>query len=301
MILVALLFAACGTSTAGDQSVPGRSTTSTTALHPRTSASPSTTHPASTAVTHHRPHRRPSTVPADVPMPNPALTPGAIQSSDTTAICTPGWASAHREVSSATENAVAAEYGLSSHEGYEIDHLIPLELGGSNSRLNLWPEPYQSPYGAIQKDGLEDWLHEQVCDSGLPLATAQQEIARNWYATWVAAGRPLPSWFGYSNAPGGGSDGDSGPGASAPPTTEPPSSGAWCTASASPSSDGYAGDYDVFVHSNEPDAKATASDANDSWSHETDASGYADIYLWHTSPGETITVRVGNASCTTSA
>lgn len=57
-------------------------------------------------------------------MPNRALTPGAIQSSDTTAICTPGWAEAHRDVSYATEDRVAHEYGLSSHYGYEIEHIV---------------------------------------------------------------------------------------------------------------------------------------------------------------------------------
>jgi hypothetical protein len=46
-------------------------------------------------------------VPAGVPMPNQALTPGAIQSSDTAAICTPGWAEAHRDVSYPTEDYVA--------------------------------------------------------------------------------------------------------------------------------------------------------------------------------------------------
>ena len=91
-------------------------------------------------------------VPADVPMPNRALTPGAIQSSNTTAICTPGWAAAHRDVPDATKDYVASEYGLSSRSGYEIDHLIPLELGGANSVSNLWPEPYGSPYGATQKE-----------------------------------------------------------------------------------------------------------------------------------------------------
>src|SRR5712691_11572615 len=75
-------------------------------------------------------------VPGDVPMPDRALTPGAIQSSDTAAICTPGWAEAHRDVSEATKDYIAREYGLSSRYGYEIDHLIPLELGGSNSVPN---------------------------------------------------------------------------------------------------------------------------------------------------------------------
>ena len=154
-------------------------------------------------------------------MPNRALTPGAIQSSDTAAICTPGWAEAHRDVSSATEDDVAREYGLSSHYGYEIDHLIPLELGGSNAVANLWPEPYRSPYGATKKDGLEDYLHDRVCHHGLPLATAQHEIAANWYAAWVSAGRPTPQDFGYSTGP------DAGPAPSpAPaPASRPPAPG----------------------------------------------------------------------------
>ena len=242
----------------------------------------------------------PPNVPSDVPMPNPRLTPGAIQSSDTAAICTPGWSSAHRDVSYATENAVAAEYGLSSHDGYEIDHLIPLELGGSNAVANLWPEPYGSPYGAIEKDGLEDWLHQQVCDGSLSLATAQREIASNWYAAWVAGGKPLPSWFGYSNSPPGGG-GSSSSGTTPTATTQPAGTGAWCRATAAPSDDGYPGDYEVDVHSNRPDTKATASDANDSWSHDTNSSGYVDIRLYHTSRGESITVSVGGATCSTTA
>lgn len=90
-------------------------------------------------------------------------------------------------------------------------------------------------------------------------------------------------------------------GGSTPPTTGTPSSGAWCQASAAPANDGYAGDYDVSVHSNQPDEKATASDPGDTYSYDTDASGYADIHLWNTSPGETITVTVGGARCSTTA
>jgi hypothetical protein len=37
---------------------------------------------------------------------------------------------------------VYAEYGITHHEPseFEVDHLISLELGGSNSIRNLWPE-----------------------------------------------------------------------------------------------------------------------------------------------------------------
>ena len=227
-----------------------------------------------------------------------SLTPGAIQSSDTAAICTPGWAEAHRDVSYATEDDVAREYGLSSHDGYEIDHLIPLELGGSNAVANLWPEPYDSPYGATQKDGLEDYLHDQVCHHGLPLATAQHEIAANWYAAWVSAGRPSPQDFGYSTGPDAGAL----PSPAPPPVSAPAQSAggaAWCSASAVYSSS--YGDYDVYVHSNQPDQTVIASGGGWSKSWHTDSSGYADVYLRGPSAGSQINVTAGVASCSATA
>jgi hypothetical protein len=223
-----------------------------------------------------------------VPLPDRSLTPGSIQSSDSGAICTPGWSEAHRDVSYATEDQVAAEYGLSSHYGYEIDHLIPLELGGSNAVSNLWPEPYSSPYGANQKDGLEDYLHDQVCHYGLPLATAQHEIAVNWYAAWVAAGRPTPQDFGYGTSP-------------AAPASSRPAASAMCTVTAAYNAQYQ--DYDVYVHSNQPDETVTATasgGASATW--HTDSSGYADVYLHVTgnASGQTVTATVGGATCTTS-
>jgi PKD repeat protein len=77
--------------------------------------------------------------------------------------------------------------------------------------------------------------------------------------------------------------------------------GPWCTATAAPANDGYPGDYNVVVHSNQPNTQATATDATDTWSQKTNASGYAKILLYHTSPGENITVTVGPATCSTTA
>jgi hypothetical protein len=146
----------------------------------------------------------------------------------TAAICPPRWAEAHRDVSDATKGYVAREYGLSSRYGYEIDHLIPLELGEANSVPNLWPEPYDSAYGATQKDGLEDYPHDQVWRHGLPSATAHHEIAANWYAAWVAAGRPTPQDFGYGSATASGTAPSQ---AADQPSAQP--AAAWCSASAS--------------------------------------------------------------------
>ena len=46
------------------------------------------------------------------------------------------------------------------HSGdYEVDHLISLELGGSNDGKNLWPQSYLTcPWNSRVKDRLEDWM-----------------------------------------------------------------------------------------------------------------------------------------------
>jgi phosphatidylserine/phosphatidylglycerophosphate/cardiolipin synthase-like enzyme len=84
-----------------------------------------------------------------------------------------------------------------------------------------------------------------------------------------------------------------------PPTT--PASGAWCQASATPANDGYSGDYDVDITSNLPYTEATASDSTDKWSDETNGSGDVVIRLYYTSPGKSITVTIGAATCSTTA
>jgi hypothetical protein len=77
------------------------------------------------------------------------------------------------------------------------------------------------------------------------------------------------------------------------------SSGAWCTATASVYN--AAKDWNnVYVHSNQPYRDATASADGDSWSYETNGSGYTLIYLNGPPPGALITVTVGGATCTTS-
>jgi hypothetical protein len=63
---------------------------------------------------------------------------------------------------------------------YEVDHLVSLELGGSNAITNLWPEHYYDPWGARTKDRLENRLHLLVCEGRLGLASAQRQEAANW-------------------------------------------------------------------------------------------------------------------------
>ncbi len=128
--------------------------------------------------------------PAGIPVPDPALTPGAVFAGVTVAqICTPGYATSVRSVSASEKRQVYAEYGVVDVAGaHEVDHLISLELGGSNAITNLWPEPYAGPYGAHAKDAVENYLHAQVCAGRIALADAQRGIATRWWTYLAAAG-----------------------------------------------------------------------------------------------------------------
>lgn len=116
-------------------------------------------------------------------LPDPACTPGAIFPNATKEeICTPGYSSQVRDVSESLKEDVYAEYGIFSHEPgqYEVDHHVPLELGGSNDIANLWPEPAEPQPGFHEKDKVENYLHDQVCEGAISLRDAQNIIAHDW-------------------------------------------------------------------------------------------------------------------------
>jgi len=99
-------------------------------------------------------------------------------------ICSPSFrTSAIRNVSQDEKFQVEQEYGMApSYYGrtIEIDHIVPLELGGSNDIANLFPEPGSGAASYHLKDVLENKLHDLVCSGALPLHAAQRGIATNW-------------------------------------------------------------------------------------------------------------------------
>lgn len=137
---------------------------------------------------------------ADPVRPDARLTPGATNPAITQAniaqtICVAGYANGSvksgekgvRNVPQSEKLAVYREYGITNHPNgaYEIDHLISIELGGSNDIKNLWPESYVTkPYNAHTKDKLEDRLHALVCAKKVSLSEAQTAIRTDWIATY---------------------------------------------------------------------------------------------------------------------
>ena len=118
------------------------------------------------------------------------VTPGTTSSMTTAQLCAPTFHTGTvRNVTEATKVQACAEYGISrancTGKTYEIDHLISLELGGTNDLTNLWPQPYVPKPGAKEKDVVENALHRQVCAGAIPLQQAQKEISTDWYAVYL--------------------------------------------------------------------------------------------------------------------
>jgi hypothetical protein len=122
-------------------------------------------------------------------LPDLACTPGAILSVRADQVCSSGYAGNARRVSAKLKRFVFREYGVTHPRPgeYVVDHLISLELGGSNDLKNLWPEPVEPTPGSHEKDKLETYLHKEVCSGAMSLAQAQQAIRTDWLTFYKSA------------------------------------------------------------------------------------------------------------------
>ncbi len=120
--------------------------------------------------------------------PDHSCTPGSVFPNATKeVICVAGYTKTVRNVTVSMKKQVYEEYGIPYPQPtgtYEADHLISLELGGNNDISNLWPESAQPQPGFREKDVVENYLHEQVCDGIISLGLAQQEISTDWKSVY---------------------------------------------------------------------------------------------------------------------
>jgi hypothetical protein len=121
------------------------------------------------------------------PLPDRRCSPGAYATKLTQAVvCAPGFTTPpYRHVPDSEKRLVEQEYGMNTTTTYgktlEIDHIVSLELGGSNNIANLFPEKRDVAPGYKVKDALETHLNTLVCTKHtMTLKAAQIAIATNW-------------------------------------------------------------------------------------------------------------------------
>lgn len=119
-------------------------------------------------------------------LPDPLCTPGAVSSFTTAQICSRHYPTrpptGYTEPLKRQDVALYGDYAGASLHSYELDHLVPLELGGDpKSKANLWPE-YDAGTIPNPKDRVEAAAHAAVCRrvNPIPLATAQHDMATDW-------------------------------------------------------------------------------------------------------------------------
>jgi hypothetical protein len=107
-------------------------------------------------------------------LPDPACTPGAV---DPSAFVCGQPTRERRHVDEAMRRRVFAEYDVpwAERSAYEVDHLVPLCLGGSNELANLWPERSHA-----EKDRVEARLCRRVCAGEVSLDWAQRVMMIDW-------------------------------------------------------------------------------------------------------------------------
>ena len=123
-------------------------------------------------------------------LPDAACTPGAVFPDATPAeVCVPGYTKQVRSVSTKLRKQVYAAYAIDYPPPtgtYELDHLIPLALGGNNEAANLFPEARDPAPGFKEKDVVEVYLYGELCAGHVNMAAAQAQIAGNWMAVYQA-------------------------------------------------------------------------------------------------------------------
>lgn len=104
--------------------------------------------------------------------------PGSVIVGD---ICIAGYSKNVRNVPISVKNQVLKNYGIVDYNStlYEIDHLIPLSIGGDNNIKNLWPEHVEG-YGYKVKDNVERCFLKKVCEGKMLLEEAQNIMSDNW-------------------------------------------------------------------------------------------------------------------------
>jgi hypothetical protein len=138
-------------------------------------------------------------------LPDPRCTPGGIDPSVTVeTLRDPRWRTEYIRNCETSENYKHVEYtwynvekpevNTGDDQICELDHLVPLELGGADGMGNIWPEC--GPNAVVLderhfkiKDRVENYLANEVRAGRLSLNDAQRGISQDWTQYLEAANR----------------------------------------------------------------------------------------------------------------
>jgi hypothetical protein len=119
-----------------------------------------------------------------------AIKPDITQANIQQTICAPGYTKRVRAstvYTNGVKRKLMLESGIDeSHMAeYELDHIIPLAIGGHPRKLtNLQLQLWDGENGAKRKDRIEVKLQCLVCTEQVSLGDAQREIAENWQGAY---------------------------------------------------------------------------------------------------------------------
>jgi len=120
--------------------------------------------------------------------PDAECSPGAVFPGCTTdQMCVKGYSATVRIVPKSLKDKVYEDYGIAQEDrgNYVIDHIISLQLCGSNEYENLFPQRRQPYPNSKDKDKIESYLKREVCKGEMDLNEAQEIIRNDWLSVFV--------------------------------------------------------------------------------------------------------------------
>jgi len=101
-------------------------------------------------------------------------------------MCVRGYSATVRKMPKSKKNRVYEMYGIPKErqKNYVIDHIISLQLCGSNEIKNLFPQNRAGEFNSRVKDRVENYLKRSVCNDNIELKDAQTIISEDWLAVY---------------------------------------------------------------------------------------------------------------------
>ena len=108
-------------------------------------------------------------------------TPGATAKVKMEQLCAADFATSQKPVANWQRNEALERYGVRPEQfSGELDHLVPVALGGSNDPDNLWPFRGNGAFTFSAKQALGLKLHDKVCAGKMSLKDAQDAFRKDW-------------------------------------------------------------------------------------------------------------------------